>query len=151
MACGDDDDPGTGTDSGQDSSTGGDASNTPDATTDASNNTPDASNTADGSAPDASNTGDASAQDAAADATVGSFEVSTKEGDPHVHTFTVTCSDFDLNGMVTFTAMGSGHTHDVKISAGDLDKVLAGDTIEVMTTSGGHNHTFVFSMPNGTC
>lgn len=146
LACGDDDNPGGGSDAGKDGSVGQDGSTGKDAA-------------ADGSKPDAM-TGDAAAdasgQDAAADASgqdasVGSFEVSTKEGDPHVHSFTVSCAVFDQNGMATFMATGSGHMHDVKISAADLDKVLAGETVEIMTTSGGHTHTFVFDMPAGAC
>src|SRR5690349_21772918 len=66
----------------------------------------------------------------------------------HSHSFTIACADGQSPGRV-YTATGS-HTHQVPLSAEQLDAIMAGQTVTVQTTDG-HPHTWIIHRPNGVC
>jgi hypothetical protein len=79
-----------------------------------------------------------------------SFAVHNDDASGHSHSFAITCDEENGDGDRVFTATGP-HTHQVPLTRDELDLVFAGQTILVETTGGGHNHTWLVSLPDGAC
>lgn len=79
---------------------------------------------------------------------VASFAVQNTDGSGHLHSFDFTC-EVALGSTVTFVA-GGAHTHQVTLTASEVDQVLAGGSVTVQT-SDGHPHTWVVEMPADGC
>ncbi|MCA9523464.1 MAG: hypothetical protein KC609_20960 [Myxococcales bacterium] len=77
------------------------------------------------------------------------FTVMNQDDAGHTHTFKFVCSALTANGA-TFTATGSGHSHEVTVTKAEIDQIAAGQQVLVMTTSF-HDHTWVFQMPAEAC
>ena len=77
-----------------------------------------------------------------------SVAVMNADNSGHLHSFELKCSHAVADGW-TYTADGA-HTHQVSLSAQDLDQIFAGGTVTI-TTNDGHPHTWVISLPNGMC
>jgi hypothetical protein len=66
--------------------------------------------------------------------------------DSHGHTITVAAADLAAGTGGTYTSTGD-HTHDVTLTAQDMTDLLADCTVTVSSTAGGHDHTWVITLP----
>jgi hypothetical protein len=53
-------------------------------------------------------------------------------------------------GPWTYIAEGASHTHEVTLTAADLDAVFNGQQVTIQTTDS-HPHTWIVLMPTGMC
>lgn len=77
------------------------------------------------------------------------FSVMNQDSSGHTHMFWIECDQRGA-GPWTYTAEGASHTHEVTLTAGDLDAVFAGQQVTIQTTDG-HPHTWIVQMPTGMC
>jgi hypothetical protein len=73
------------------------------------------------------------------------FDIHNSDDSGHLHTFTIKCSHRDANGWV-YTATGP-HTHEVTISASEMDAIFRGEEVTIQTTTP-HTHTWRIHLPN---
>ena len=76
------------------------------------------------------------------------FAVMNSDASGHSHMFWIECDQRGA-GPWTYTAEGA-HTHEVTISAEQLDQVFLGQAVSI-ETNGTHPHTWVIQMPSGMC
>lgn len=76
------------------------------------------------------------------------FAVMNQDTSGHTHMFWIECDQRGA-GPWTYTAEGA-HTHEVTVSADQLDAVFRGEQV-VIETNGTHPHTWMLQMPNGMC
>jgi len=80
--------------------------------------------------------------------TATEFGVSNSDTSGHMHMFWIEC---DQRGAGPWTYVAEGpHTHEVSLSAEQLDAVFRGEMVTVETTAG-HPHTWLIQMPSGMC
>lgn len=77
------------------------------------------------------------------------FPVTNQDTAGHTHTLTFTCSALTAEGA-TFTASGSGHSHEVTVTKEEIQQIAAGNLVMV-TTNSFHEHTWAFQKPAGAC
>ena len=76
------------------------------------------------------------------------FAVSNQDASGHSHTFWIEC---DQRGAGPWTYVAEGaHTHEVALTAEELEAVFRGEAVTVQTTAG-HPHTWIVQMPAGMC
>ena len=70
----------------------------------------------------------------------------------HTHQITVLCADLSSSNDVTYmSTVANAHTHQVTITAAELTMVLAGQSVNVTTTNGGHTHGWTIAVPSNAC
>jgi len=77
------------------------------------------------------------------------FSVVNQDTSGHTHMFWIECDQRGA-GPWTYTAEGASHTHQITLTAADLDAVFAGQPVTIQTTDG-HPHTWIVQMPSGMC
>lgn len=77
-----------------------------------------------------------------------SFAVTNSDASGHSHSFEIKCSHATADGW-TYVADGA-HTHEVNMTAAQLQQVFDGGTVTINTTDG-HAHTWVIAMPGSAC
>ncbi|HEU5057887.1 MAG TPA: hypothetical protein VFU21_15250 [Kofleriaceae bacterium] len=100
----------------------------------------------DGNPPPAGGGGGGGGSGGGGDAT--QFAVMNADASGHSHMFWIECDQRGA-GPWTYTAEGA-HTHEVTISAEQLDQVFLGQAVTI-ETNGTHPHTWVIQMPSGMC
>ncbi len=80
---------------------------------------------------------------------IDQFVVSNQDTSGHTHMFWIECDQRGA-GPWTYIAEGASHTHEVALTAADLDSVFAGQEVTIQTTDG-HPHTWIVRMPTGMC
>ncbi|MCO4745856.1 MAG: hypothetical protein KC912_13765 [Proteobacteria bacterium] len=70
----------------------------------------------------------------------------TGDSNSHGHVITVSAADLATGTGGTYTSTGD-HTHDVTLTAQDMTDLLANCTVTVSSTAGGHEHTWVITLP----
>jgi hypothetical protein len=78
-----------------------------------------------------------------------SFVAHNQDDSGHLHDLLLACSEMD-DGVTTYIATGP-HEHRVELTDADLSDILAGQSVSVITTGGGHMHTWRIQMPDGRC
>lgn len=80
--------------------------------------------------------------------TATEFAVMNNDTSGHTHMFWIEC---DQRGAGPWTYVAEGtHTHQVTLTADQLDAVFRGEQVSIDTTDG-HAHTWIVQMPNGMC
>jgi hypothetical protein len=86
----------------------------------------------------------------------GSMDETSFTGDAsdfagHVHTVTVQCADLGEEGVTYTSSFNSGHTHQVMLTGEELAMLANGDEVVVVTSDGGHEHTWTIQKPETAC
>lgn len=86
-----------------------------------------------------------------ADAGSAGFTLTNSDNSGHTHTLTVLCIDLAGEAPVTYTTgVGDAHTHTVMLTADEVMRIAAGETVDITFTDG-HEHTFLIAVPDGEC
>lgn len=65
------------------------------------------------------------------------------DADSHGHSLLIPAADLQAPADATYTSTGGDHTHEVSISAAELEDLVADCEVTVLSSDQGHNHSWL--------